>query len=263
MPGRFISPVWIALRTTPRILWVIGIAGLVYLLAKIYMFDSMPEIFYRAVEVGRVAQDLVEATLAALIFFVFSIQLPLVLEQRRVGPAIYGRLDYLVGTVIGVFSRPYRERPGHPVPSELALKDITLKLVFEVFSDIDPNAKCLSALDKKAMTHATWIRTFAIADEGCQEVVSQLWRYGRYLDPEIAAMLSEMEASAYSQMIRMMSGITIGGGNLSVLAGAYFSIFGTAMRLAECTERLRKRYGLTQASGDLDGGTPSAFSRDV
>jgi NADH:ubiquinone oxidoreductase subunit K len=75
--------VWIALRTTPRILWAIGIAGLVYLLTKIFIFDSIPEIYCRAVEVGHVAQDLVEATIAALIFFVFSIQLPIVLNSSE------------------------------------------------------------------------------------------------------------------------------------------------------------------------------------
>jgi hypothetical protein len=157
-------------------------------------------------------------------------------------------VDRLVNIVIGAFTKPYRERPGHPVPSELAFKDITLKLVSEVFGHINPNDKCLSVFDKKTMTHATWIRAFAIANEDCQETIGQLWRYGRYLDPEIAALLSDMEASALSQMLRFFGDIPMGDGNLIALAGVYFPLFGTAMRLAECTERLRKRYGLTQAS---------------
>jgi hypothetical protein len=241
--------VWIALRTTPRILWVIGAVGLAYLLAKIYIFDSIPEIFSRAFEVGRVAQDLVEATLAALIFFVVSIQLPLVLEQQRVGPAMYGRVDRIVGRVLEAFNRPYRERPGHPVPSALAFKDITLELVTQVFGDIDPNAHCTSMLDKTTMKHATWIRAFAITDEKCQEIIDEVWRYGRFLDTEIAALLSEMQASSYSQLLKSMSGTGIYGANLRFFAGEYFSILGTALRLARCAEKLRKRYGIPQVGG--------------
>jgi hypothetical protein len=209
--------VWIALKTTPRILWVIGAAGLAYLLAKIYVFDSMPEIFSRALEIGHVAQDLVEATLAALIFFVVSIQLPLVLEQQRVGPAMYGRVDKVVGKVLEAFNHPYRERPGHPVSGALALKDITLELVTQVFYDIDPNAHCTLMFDKATKKHATWIRAFAIKDEKCQEIIGEVWRYGRFLDTEIAALLSEIQASSYSQLLRSMSSFGVYGANLSFL----------------------------------------------
>jgi hypothetical protein len=69
------------------------------------------------------------------------------------------------------------------------------------------------------------IAAFAIANEDCQEIISLLWRYGRYLDPEIAALLSDMEASAFSQMLRFIGDIPMGDGNLSALAGVYLPFF--------------------------------------
>lgn len=147
--------VWIASKTTPRVLWLIGGGCLGYLLAKIYVFDSLAEIFPRAYEVGHVFQDLVEA-IAALIFFVFSYQLPFVIEQQRIDPSIDDLITRVSGRVHGAFGRAYRGRPGHPVPADLNLNDVTLELVRRVFTDINPNAPCPSMLDPLTGRPAAW-----------------------------------------------------------------------------------------------------------
>jgi hypothetical protein len=79
--------------------------------------------------------------------------------------------------------------------------------------------------------------------------IGQIWRYGRFVDADVAALISEIESSQYSQILKHMGRAYVNNANLSFFAGAYFEIFGTAMRLAKCAEKLRKQYGIAPTGG--------------
>jgi hypothetical protein len=242
---------WIAVRTTPPALLVLGIAAFVYLVAKIWVFDSMPEIFDHAYEFGRLVQNLLEATVAATVFFVLSFQLPSVIEQQRVGPAVYAFVDLVVARVILAFDRIYRNRPGHTVPAELPLVSITLKLVTEVFESVNPSDPCNALLDIGSLQAVQWIRSFTMTDQECRQYIDQIWRYGRFVDAEVAALISQIGASQYSRTLQALAAtsVPLNSPNLGFLAPSYISVYGKAMRLAKCAEKMRKRYGLAKTTG--------------
>jgi hypothetical protein len=243
--------VWIAFRTTPRELRWIAFGVLIYLLAKIYAFDLIPEIFSRAYEVGKLFQNLGEATLAALIFFVFSYQLPQVIELQRVGPAVYSLVDRVVGRVVIALDRVYRGRPHLPVPETLNLNNVTVDFVRQVFDSVNPNDGSTRLLEMGTGNSVAWIRSLIQANNECRDYIAQVWRYGRFVDAEIGALLSEIEFSGYSGTLR---GIEKAPGimrnpSLSVLADPYFSVFSMAMRLAKCAEKLRTQYAVAKNWG--------------
>jgi hypothetical protein len=225
--------VWIAMRTTPSALWWIASGVLAFLFAKIYIFDYIPEAFPKAIEVGRLAQNLGEATLAALIFFIFSYQLPSVVEQKRVGRTLIRLLESVVSLVTQPIERVYAviERPDL---GQLDFASVTETMILSYFERVD----CATISD--------WLTSLTESDQKCREIINQLWRYSRFVDSEIFGLLSELELSEYSAVLPRFRELLPHGRHptLAPLATPYFWNFNVAMRLAKAAKTLQKRYGI-------------------
>ena len=232
--------VWIALRTTPPALWWIAATVLAFLFTKIYVFDSMRELFPKALEVGKLFQNLGEATLAALIFFVFSYQLPYVMEQRRVGPAVIELLGKVAELVFQPLRRVFDATEGKP-ESDFRLGDVDEKFVERYFTRMD------------RATLIQWLQALKESDAKCRQIIVQIWRYSRFVDPEILGFLNELELSEYSESLPLFASALPSGHDpsLSPLARPYFLIFDAAIRLARATDVLRYRFGIAARPGVL------------
>lgn len=154
----------------------------------------------------------------------------------------------IFGKVVGAFDRAYRERADKSVDPVFSMDKMTLELVTEVFTEIDPNKQCQSVLDSQPGTHATWVGTFQLADAECSAEIARTWRYGRYLDSEIAALLNEVESSNFWRILRLMGSNHIMNPNLSNLAQPYLDLFKSAQHLARFESELRARYVSVKAA---------------
>jgi hypothetical protein len=227
--------IWVAMRTTPLALWLIALGLLAFLFAKIYCFDSLPEWFDHAYEVGRLAQDLSVATLAAFIFFVLSYQLPFVIEQQRVGPHV---IDFLRG-IVDLVKQPIREiyKMAEGTDAELADEGVTLDMIVKYFKGVS-----IPKVD-------FWLGRFTDPDDKSREYIAQLWRYSRFIDSEVLSVLSKLELSEYSNnlpMYRRAHGPNSGGG-LDFLAPAYYWHFRLAVQLSKLADELQARYGMPKS----------------
>lgn len=228
--GKPLRNIWVAVRTTPLALWLIALGPLAFLFAKIYCFDSVPEWFDHAYEVGRLAQDLSVATLAAFIFFIFSYQLPFVIEQQRVGPHV---IDFL-RKIADLVKQPIREiyRMDEGENAELADEAVTVDMVNDHFKKVS-----IPKVD-------FWLGKFTETDDKSREYIAAAWRYSRFVDSEVLSVLSKLELSGYSRnlhMYRKAHGPNSGGG-LDFLAPDYLWQFKLAMQLSKLADELQARY---------------------
>lgn len=224
--------IWIATATTPKPLWAIAIGVLAFLFAKIYVFDLMPAAFPGAREVGRLFQNLGEATLAALIFFVFSYQLPYVVEQQRVGRVVIQLINNVVDLVIQPLQRIYVHIEGEERPLSLPL--VTETLVTTVFEKVE------------ATTVKDWLRSLMESDQKCRQNIEQLWRYSRFINSEIFGWLSQLELSEYAEVLPTFSRVLPHGRHptLAPMAIPYFWNFEVAMKLSRASQALQARYAI-------------------
>jgi len=99
-------------------------------------------------------------------------------------------------------------------------------------SDIDSNqikilfAKVslseLALMARSAVAPAlSWIGAMALHDEQCVDNIARVWRFSRFLDSELVALLNEIEFSRHSAAMKdvreyyLRPGIQIGKGDLS------------------------------------------------
>jgi hypothetical protein len=228
--------IWIAVRTTPLPLGMIALGLLTYLIANIYWFDSMPEIFSRAYEVGRLFQNLSEATLAAFIFFIFSFQLPFVIQQRRVGPQVMHLLGNVIDLVVNPIRRIYEtagpiEKRGSD--TRLYYADVTEELIAKYFERI------------ASANVAHWLDSFTDSEEKCQANIVQLWRYSQFIDSEMLSILSQLEMSEYMKSLPLYRGVVrpdSHNNSLRFLVTPYYWQFKLAMDLLKLGRKLEARY---------------------
>jgi hypothetical protein len=137
---------------------------LVLLFTKIYCFDAVPEWFDHAYEVGRLAQDLSVATLAAFIFFIVSYQLPFVIEQQRAGPHV---IDFM-RKIADLVKQPIREiyRMAQGENSELTDEAVTVDMVNDYFKKVS-----IPKVD-------FWLGIFTESDNKSREYITTVWPRG-------------------------------------------------------------------------------------
>ena len=193
-------------------------------------FDSVPEWFDHAYEVGRLAQDLSVATLAAFIFFIVSYQLPFVIEQQRVGPHV---IDFL-RKIADLVKQPIREiyRMAQGENAELTDEGVTVDMVNYYFKKVS-----IPKVD-------FWLGKFTETDNKSREYIAAVWRYSRFIDSEVLSVLSKLELSAYSRNLPMYRGVhgPNSGGGLDFLATDYHWQFKLAIQLSKLADELQARY---------------------
>jgi len=218
------------MRTTPLALWLIALGLLAFLFAKIFYFDSIPGWFEHAYEVGRLAQDLSVATLAAFIFFIFSYQLPFVIEQQRIGPHVIDFLHKIADLVKQPIREIYRMAEGEN--AELADEAVTVDMVNDYFKKVS-----IPKVD-------FWLDKFTETEVKSCEYIAEAWHYSRFIDSEVLSVLSKLELSGYSKnlpMYRKAHGPNSGGG-LDFLATDYHWKYMLAVQLSNLADSLQARY---------------------
>jgi len=222
--------IWVAMRTTPLALWLIALGLFAFLFTKIYYFDAVPEWFDHAYEVGRLAQDLSVATLAAFIFFIVSYQLPFVIEQQRAGPHV---IDFM-RKIADLVKQPIREiyRMAQGENAELTDEAVTVDMVNDYFKKVS-----IPKVD-------FWLGKFTETDNKSREYITAVWRYSRFIDSVVLSVLSKLELSAYSRNLPMYRGVhgPNSGGGLDFLATDYHWQFKLAIQLSKLADELQVRY---------------------
>jgi hypothetical protein len=241
-----------ALRTTPAVVnWVAG-SSLAILLMKILVLNAIPQKFKFGYELGQLTENVLAATVAAYVFFVISYQLPQSLERKAVAPSIAMLTTRVTNRVFSVLHMLNFKLNAVEGKAKLP-QPVTVETVRNIFKNIAPNDKSISSdeLGRPISWFVYMVGESAMVAEG----IDQVWRYARFIDAELAALLDDVRLSQHAEMMARMreyEKALIGGGtltiensDLSVYAETYFLYYEAAHRLQEYCIEFRSLYGIT------------------
>jgi hypothetical protein len=197
---------WRAILAPPHAAPLVAIIAVAVLGVKIGYLNQIPEWFSRADEYGHVVQDLLVATMAAYIFFLLTVQLPYVREKRLVGPAVAILVQQIADTGMRfLYQANFELHPGKgsvPMPER-----VTLEVTKDLFARISPNSipSRVPVYDTRAIppVKLTWLRMLIADNTRCLQLIDELWRYARFVDPELAAHLYECRPQLESLRLSM------------------------------------------------------------
>jgi hypothetical protein len=244
---------WRGLLAPPRAAVLVAVAALIILVVKIGYLNAIPEWFDHADEYGQVVQDILEATVAAYVFFLISIQLPAVREKRLVGPSVAMLADQIAQVALRFLLQVNDELNAQNGVSALP-QPVTLKVVADLFSRIPPNGEPrVPIYDVKApgVVRLSWMGILTAQNTQCLDYIDQLWRYSRFIEPELATHLDALRFSLMSRFLQPFRGQSadtvyrvFNNPDLSVLAKPYFQYHEEALGLQAYCEQFRRAYGI-------------------
>jgi hypothetical protein len=236
-------------NTTPAVVKFVAFGSAIVLLLKILWLDQIPAWFGRAHELGVLTENVLTATVAASVFFVISYQLPLVVERMAVGPTIAMLADQVVQHVAKFLYAVNHSLNAKDGTATLA-QPVTEQTVADLFKRISPN-DASPMWDTQTFAVVSWLSTMVDQDVQCRGSIDQIWRYARFIDSELAALLDGIQFSRHAASLhslkeigRLAGDLKLGNDNMADFAPAYFQCYQQAMRLQEYCTGFRAKYGI-------------------
>jgi hypothetical protein len=238
---------WLGVAAPPRAGLTVAIVALVLLIAKIAWFNSIPEWFNHADEYGRVLQDVLIATIAAYIFFYFTVQLPAVEEKRLVGPSVAMLIDATAQTAMR-FLFQIRDELHSASQQPVTLENVT-DLFLKVPTHGQPKTTAICAFTATGLRNLSWIEILQSQVTQCLDYIDQIGRYSRFIEPELQYRLDAIRQSQLARFLRSLPApytvsSIFSNDNLSATAPAYHAYYEQARELLDYGERFRRRYGI-------------------
>jgi hypothetical protein len=133
---------------------------------------------------------------------------------------------------------------------------VTLEATKELFARISPNATParLVVYDSKAAppVKLTWLRMLIADNTLCLQLIDELWRYSRFVDPELAAHLYALRFSGLTRFLATLRNfqsdtvsVVFSNPDLGVVAEPYLAYYQEAMKLQSYGERFRAAFGIS------------------
>jgi hypothetical protein len=98
-------------------------------------------------------------------------------------------------------------------------------------------------------TWLPWIHALVLYRDAFCDCIGQIYRYSRFIDPELSSLLDAIEFSAFSTAVRMLKDLVpeagktkYGNPTLEVYAGMYFECYTHARALASYCDRYMSLY---------------------
>jgi hypothetical protein len=237
---------WLGVAAPPRAGLAVAIVALFLLIVKIVWLNSVPEWFNRADEYGRVFQDILIATIAAYIFFYFTVQLRAVEEKRLVGPSIAMLIAQTAQTGMR-FLFQVSDELHSPMPQPVTLESVT-DLFVKVPTHGQPRVPIYD-LTASGLKKLSWIEILRSQVTQCLDYIDQVGRYSRFIEPELQNRLDAIRQSQLARFLRSLPppytvSSIFSNDNLSATASAYHAYYEQARELLDYGERFRRRYGI-------------------
>jgi hypothetical protein len=234
-----VKQLWVAVRTSPDVATVIGVASLLALLVKVAWFNFLPPVFPHAVEVGLVFEGLLIGNLSAYIFFIVTVQLPVVSDRTRLAkPVLYGA-ESVANGVWGFLQMLSNAQ----TPGIVKRETVTLETVTSLFARVNANdiAPMLDGLYGKDQP---WPGALILHQKQCKAAIDDVWRFGRFLESDLIELISEIERSyeADPTYVTLLERGATWPDSMEGFAQGYYRSYELARSLDAYCARFRKEY---------------------
>lgn len=228
-----------AIRSSP--IWITSLAwgSLALLVIKLLFLDTVPAPLPAFATLSKLGDDLLTANFAAYLFFLFSVQIPLVNNKMQLGALLDGELATVAHGTTG-FLTMLAYSQGRTLE-----KPVTRQAVDDMFAKADPNAPSLMSSGVPELRTLNWLQAMARHLELTRPAIERTLRQGRYLDAELFRLLSDIEGAPIVESLRdtlswANAGATLQNKSLSAWADNFWERYQLDQKLDEYRERLAR-----------------------
>lgn len=230
---------WVAVRTSPDVATVIGVASLLALLIKVAWFNFLPPVFPHAAEVGLVFEAFLIGNLSAYVFFIVTVQLPVVSDRRLLAKPVLHGAQSVANAVWGFLQMLSNAQ----TPGILERETVTLETVTSLFARVQANDNA-PMRDGAFGKDQTWTGALILHQKWCKAAIDDVWRFGRFLEADLIELISDIERS-YEPDPTYVALLERGGtwtGSMEGFAQGYYRSYELARSLDAYCARFRKEY---------------------
>lgn len=234
-----VKQLWAAVRTSPAVATVIGVGSLLALLVKVAWFNLLPPVFPHASEVGLVFEALLVGNLSAYIFFVVTVQLPIVSDRRLLAAPVLHGAESVANRICGFLQMlSNAQKPGI-----LARDTVTLEMVKSLFAHVSADA-IAPMRDGVFGKDQTWPGALILHQKQCKAAIDDVWRFGRFLETELVELISDIERSYEPDPthVALLERGATWTGSMEGFAARYYRSYELARSLDTYCARFRKEY---------------------
>ncbi len=126
-------------------------------------------------------------------------------------------------------------------------EDVVKSDVERLFGKVSPAASAPMARSALAPP-LTWAAAMALHDEQCIEYIARVWRFARFLDSDLVALLNEIENSRHAAAMQdvreylLRPGMSVTITDLTPWAENYWTCYESARRLARYSATYRSTF---------------------
>lgn len=228
-----------AIRSSP--IWITSLAwgSLGLLIVKLLFLDDIPAPLAAFAALSKLGDDLLTANVAAYLFFLFSVQIPLVHNKVQLGGMLDAQLTTIAHGTTGFLTMvAYSQGRALDEP-------VTRQTVEDLFAKTDPNAASPMTSGVPLLKTLTWLQAMARQLELTRPAIERTLRHGRYLDAELFRLLSDIEEAPIVESLRdtlswANAGATLQNKTLSAWADGFWDRYQLDQQLDDYRERLAR-----------------------
>lgn len=228
-----------AIRSSP--IWITSLAwgSFVLLVVKLLFLDGIPAPVPAFATLSKLGDDLLTANVAAYLFFLFSVQIPLVHNKVQLGALLDAELATVAHGTTGFLTMLAYSQGQH------LEQPITRQTVDDMFAKADPKAPSLMSSGVPDLRTLNWLQAMARHLELTRPAIERTLRQGRYLDADLFRLLNDIEAAPIVESLRdtlswANAGATLQNESLSAWAANFWDRYQLDQNLDEYRERLAR-----------------------
>jgi hypothetical protein len=212
--------------------------------------NQIPAFFPYASEIGALVDNVAAATVASFVFFMISIQIPLVEERRHVGRSIMQLAERVSTDTLEVWSSAegkLRRAAGERIVA-IDPETLTEENIVEQFKKLAPEGDS-HLVNTYTNARLSWAEALLANRNDAVRRIEQIWKYSRFLDADLARLLDDIQYSLFAETVESWRRLIISHrenelGSLEPIASAYFDWMERGLALRRYCAKYRVAYGV-------------------
>jgi hypothetical protein len=203
------------LKTIPRPLNILASIALIVLFLKIFIFNSIPELFNGAYELGNIFEGVLGSVLASYIFYLIVVHIKEINDKRVIYPHVIRWARLVVGDCKSQLEAFEKESKV-----DLPFQDLTEDKVNQAFKKINPksNAPLVFSLNN----YANWMQYFEYNKNRSKKYISKIMSQLIFLDSKLVSLITNIDDCDHFNIIEALINRNFNNQDMSAFSSSFF-----------------------------------------
>jgi hypothetical protein len=202
-------------KTIPLPLNILASIALIVLFLKIFVFNSIPEIFNGAHELGVILEGVLGSVLASYIFYLIVVHIKEINDKRVIYPHIIKWAQLIVGDCKSQLDA-FEKQSNIKLP----FKSLTEDQVNQAFKKINPksNAPLVFSLNN----YANWMQYFEYNKNRSKIYIIKIMSQLIFLDSKLVSLITKIDDCSHFSVVEMLIHHPFNNQDLSAFSKSFF-----------------------------------------